>query len=392
MPQESEARLSNTGLPNRDAVRLVGHGVDTFILNVYASEETVEQLCAGWAELRDRELARAEEAKEEPQAIALSLAYGGQPLYLLPYARKGWRFVLHNELLDVQIGRGGASKISARMRLSAAYLWSRDFGDSITEAYRFVFDAFGEKGVRVQAGELHLAVDLMGVDFSTAAAWAALEPSFVHRAATFGPLPAVHGKLSTIQIGQRSNAVSGVIYNKSAELAKSGKLWFHDIWRANGWDGEAPVWRLELRFRREFLHQAKIEDAYDLLDRMGQIWNYGTHQWVRHVDCDPEASADVRQEAPLSAWWSVYAGAWQTEADATPITRERKHQADQEKLALQAFGCLVSWFALSPCATELEMNDLLSDLSILLREAAKRKDKPIQTLIAQRIERYRAAA
>ncbi len=52
------------------------------------------------------------------------------------------------------------------------------------------------------------------------------------------------------------------------------KTWFYDLWRTGvdapgggKWDGESDVWRVEFRFKRDFLHNLSepIEQAYDLL-------------------------------------------------------------------------------------------------------------------------------
>src|SRR5207248_4562255 len=73
------------------------------------------------------------------------------------------------------------------------------------------------------------------------------------------------------------------------------------LWRQErnghpGWDGESDVWRVEFRFKRDFLHTLKppIEGAYDLLDQFKPLWDYAAGRltggedglpdgWLRYV-------------------------------------------------------------------------------------------------------------
>lgn len=75
--------------------------------------------------------------------------------------------------------------------------------------------------------------------------------------------------------------ISCSIYDKAREIKRSGKLWFEDLWRSNGWDEASKVWRVEFRFKREFLHELKVDGAYhgvenaaDLPARLTDLWAY----------------------------------------------------------------------------------------------------------------------
>lgn len=54
------------------------------------------------------------------------------------------------------------------------------------------------------------------------------------------------------------------IYEKNAELKKSGKYWLHALWGTR-YDDSAPVWRLEFQLRTELLKEivATLQDAQD---------------------------------------------------------------------------------------------------------------------------------
>ena len=76
------------------------------------------------------------------------------------------------------------------------------------------------------------------------------------------------------------------IYNKSREIKVSGKGWFPDLWASNGYRVEdGPVWRVEVSFKREALHELKqdnvfygVEDVYTLSDVLPVLWAYAVGQ------------------------------------------------------------------------------------------------------------------
>jgi hypothetical protein len=87
-----------------------------------------------------------------------------------------------------------------------------------------------------------------------------------------------------------------LIYDKTHEIKYHApqKIWMHDKWRLvldeDGqpvWDGEVPVIRIEIRYRRPALGQMKqegvfhgIDSAWDLEERLPGLWAYA----VGHVE------------------------------------------------------------------------------------------------------------
>src|SRR5205807_9517086 len=133
---------------------------------------------------------------------------------------------------------------------------------------------------------VHLCADVVGYDFSQCN----YETQFVTRVRKN---EAIYGadsvaldchRVSTLAFSQHKAPLSCSIYNKTLEIKqKSGKTWFYDLWRkgveglhGGMWDDESDVWRIEFRFKREFLRNLKapIEDAYDLLEQFRHLWEY----------------------------------------------------------------------------------------------------------------------
>ena len=62
------------------------------------------------------------------------------------------------------------------------------------------------------------------------------------------------------------------IYNKTIEIPKSGKIWFKDIWKENGWNGEKTVWRIEFQLKRGVLKELQIDLVEDLFEKEDELW------------------------------------------------------------------------------------------------------------------------
>lgn len=74
--------------------------------------------------------------------------------------------------------------------------------------------------------------------------------------------------------------IAARLYNKTIEIEKSNKLYFHEIWEKQGWNKE-NVWRLEFQLRRTFLGQMSVDTVADLLRYVNDIWFYCSHEWLR---------------------------------------------------------------------------------------------------------------
>jgi hypothetical protein len=80
-------------------------------------------------------------------------------------------------------------------------------------------------------------------------------------------------------------------YRKDIELAKSGKAWMKALWTAGGWDGAAPIWRVEAQFLGPALASMIAHAGKATSQRRGETWpadavTYGK-AWrsvLRHLD------------------------------------------------------------------------------------------------------------
>jgi hypothetical protein len=136
---------------------------------------------------------------------------------------------------------------------------------ALLNTHLFLWDLFEQETLNMQPSEIHISADM--ADLADLHIPRDYERVFVSRAAKWRPVKASqldqpvyrYHRLETLQFSGHGSPVSVSIYNKPAEIEQKSrdKIWFYDLWRKHGWDGEAPVWRVECRLKREALHRYK---------------------------------------------------------------------------------------------------------------------------------------
>lgn len=371
MEKFSEARLSNTGLSNRRCV--VSSGVDTLILNLVGT--LPQYFLEGVVSLRD-------EALEQDSPVPLGLTFDSQPLFVLSHGRKGWQAVAHNEAVDIEFSTGGISKVQARIRLSSAYLHEHELVEGFDAAQAWAFATWGDDAL-LQVSEVHLYKDVAGVT-----------PSEFHdgvwvKRSRHVKTVSNADYLETVMYGERSSPLHCSIYDKTREIRKSGKLAFADRWRQSGWDSQATVTRVEMRFSRALLREAKVGTIYELLDQLEALWLYATQEFMRQVDAASGASDDVRQRAPVTALWQVVQAPLESSSQSAVLMRVRKRERDSEKLVRQLSGCAISVAAIDRVP---DLDALLSRMRSGLLQALSYKGLSFAGAVQARSVRYVAAA
>lgn len=113
-------------------------------------------------------------------------------------------------------------------------------------------------------------------------------------------------------------SLMGRLYLKSLECRKSGKEYLLDLWLQAGWDGVAPVWRLEFEFRREVLAQLSMDALPHVLEHLGGLWSYASTEWLKL--CVPNDADSTRSRWPIHPLWVALASIyWETEGG--PLSR-----------------------------------------------------------------------
>lgn len=120
------------------------------------------------------------------------------------------------------------------------------------------------------------------------------------------------------------NPLMARVYDKSTELALPGREAKreieHALWRRGGWDGHAPVTRVEFQHRGAYLDEIGLRDPDSLAAALDATWQRDV-RWLRMV----ERSVVRVSRAPLDPRW-VPVAATQFSHPAEPISRSRKHR------------------------------------------------------------------
>jgi len=321
--------------------RVVGRGVDTLLLNVYYVDEQGQPT----KRVLDSSLVTLlEELKHEAQTagepLATSWSFQEVSFLIRPNGagRGHWQWILTSPLLTVCVSMGKWNGGIAQVRCSSEYLWS---APSLETALRQVHEFLREFFVcdlYIQVSEVHLCADVAGwgdvadLDYQRVfvsrsrkradhleADWN-IDPGSEFTAKSFS-----YGLTRTGLEFSARGSLSCAVYDKSRELKKTGKQWFEDLWSLNGWQEDETVWRVEFRFKREALHELKldgvfhgIENAYDLPGRLPLLWAYAAGHvnggadglpdgWLR---CTVPGEDTNRSRWPTHPVWKLVQGAF----------------------------------------------------------------------------------
>src|SRR5215467_3481694 len=143
-------------------MRLVGHGVDTLLLNVYYTDADGKPDKRDLASFLVEKLnAWKNRAMLEEQPVVVPWPFQGAHLHMYPHGagRGQWTWLLTSELLTLCVSRGRLNCIGM-VRLSSEYLWScPSLREAIARVRRFLCDTL-ETQVYLQASEVHLCADV----------------------------------------------------------------------------------------------------------------------------------------------------------------------------------------------------------------------------------------
>jgi hypothetical protein len=401
----------------RMETRLVGRGVDTLLLNVYYTDADGKPDKRDLAPFLVRQLNTwKNQAIATEQPVVVPWAFQDAHLHMYPHGagRGQWTWLLTSDLITLCVSRGRLNCI-ALVRLSSEYLWScPSLQAAIERVRRFLCDHL-ETQVYLQVSEVHLCTDVTWsfeqVDY---------RQEFVSRSRKRAGYEVAEGdvEIEDYTYGLRRTGlafsargpISCAIYDKAREVKRSGKLWFEDLWSGNGWDGAEVVWRVEFRFKREFLHELKVdrlyhgvENAMDLPGRLMDLWAYAAGHagggadgwpdgWLRLVV--PRVDDTTRSRWPVHPVWQEVQAAFSTAMsrpdDFHEVIRKRKEGWNTDRAIESTMGFATSLAA--HVGGELARPD--ADLSLFLRwlyEAGMdylefRKREFAQEVLRKRIE------
>jgi len=336
----------------------VNAGIDTLYLNVYhADPETFRRidqplddtLQALFTDLQ-------QQAKLTRQDVETPWSLDEQPLSMLSHGSgKQWLWILHNDFINVQIGNGDYRGLIAHMRVSSEYLWRVNALHRVLGLVNKLANTLFAHEMVLVPSAVDLCTDVANWSMSTIAHQAVVARARKHRSKFEEESLYVSGeetwngrKLGTLYVGMRTSPVHGKLYDKLKEIKDGGnrKSWFLDIYKRNGWDGEAPVTRLEVSFKREALHDLDIETDHDLMHNLKGLWTYAVGSetvkpWMRYTIPTDDSN---QTRWPLHPTWKVVQHAFDSlsEQPARELIRVKKQEANLDAATASIAGYLSS--------------------------------------------------
>ncbi len=288
---------------------------------------------------RLKKLAQSEEANE--QALA-QYPIGDHVFEVQDRAVKGYAFVLEDGAFRITLTRG--KQRPQLVKVSATYL-----------AYVSPYEA-GEMASQIMANLIEAEelpnvsrIDLF-IDFVCPEDMEWDRRAWVTRAEAiwnFVEKDAFTGWM----IGAGSPMV-GRLYDKLRQAQKMGLKYLFPLWRAMGWNGESPVWRLEFQLRGEVLRQFGLRTLREVLANRNGLWSYATTEWLRLTI--PQEGDQTRSRWPIHPLWG-YLSSIDWETAGGPLSREFRpvRMPSDERIARMALGALSSVMAKQGIANNL---------------------------------------
>jgi len=137
------------------------------------------------------------------------------------------------------------------------------------------------------------------------------------------------------------DAMVARLYDKSLEIAHSGKDWMHEVW-GDLLDRPAPVWRLEFQLRRQVLAECSLTKPEEVLDQRQSLWAYAM-QWLSLRE--PIAGAPRTRWPVADAWLDLTRS--QGGVAFSPLVRKRIREHDESVLVRGLTGYASSLAAAS---------------------------------------------
>jgi hypothetical protein len=335
---------------------------------LWSGIDTLEAFFRG--NLREGLAEKLQQAKEQAQAEEMSVPFqiGDQLLFVAPTGVKPWAWLLTSE--DLHLRLSASRKVpTASTRLTARGL--------VTQGHEALYDLAaslaGQFGARTEGGlsRLDLAVDFQGFEPTLA------EMEAVVCSASFRPVYPNLKKPETFQFGKGDIVVR--IYNKTKELAKSGKTWLEAVWYEHpDYDPTEAVWRFEVQYRRKMLKQLCCTQVADAFAHLSGLLGYALYWCELRV---PEGENRTRW-AVDPRWDELRAATFA--GKPLPRVKEEARAVSFAQVAPQVVGLLVSG------AAGAGIWELEEAFTVCEREANRylvRKGKTFTDLVAERRRR-----
>jgi hypothetical protein len=231
----------------------------------------------------------AAQSRDQTEQSQAQWSVGKHVFEVSDKGRQGFAYILRDNGYQIALRSGNSGRLPvAYVQVSSELLAHKPL-EAVVEELQKVIEELAEA---VQTAVVS-RIDIYA-DFQTDTDIGALSREAWITQATGIDTYARKGKFTGWVFGA-SSILSARLYDKTAEIEqKSGKTFFHELWRRAAWDGSSTVWRLEFQFRREVLSQFRIWGFDQIKDKLGGLWLAAITSWLRLVVPDPSDSNRAR--------------------------------------------------------------------------------------------------
>ncbi|MDQ6876267.1 MAG: hypothetical protein M3082_00935 [Candidatus Dormibacteraeota bacterium] len=290
-------------------------------------------------------------AQESGQAQLL-IAADGRKALVQPTGWGSYRYWLRCGDFDVFLGRG-RSLPAVYARLASEFIHEVGPLNALGELKSFVVTLIVVQVDKTVCSRVDIYADFQG--------WVPRSDEydrFVTRSRRNTSHIAVHHdgrRFTGFTFGRE--AMVARLYDKSLEIARSGKAWMHEVW-GDRLDPAAPVWRLEFQLRRGVLAECSLNQPEDVLEQRQGLWAYS----MRWLSLREPRAEGTRTRWPVTDAWSQLTRA-QTGVAWSPLVRKRIRDHDELVLVRGLTGYASSLAAVSG-VSDLDLAMLVSRLRV----------------------------
>ena len=341
-------------------VRELTSGIDALYLSGNGSTPT---------RLLDHLEAEKEEARDNSARIPFIL--GGEEFGLSPH---GWgKYAFSLDHANGRIGFTRSEKLPrVRVQPRAHFL----HGAGVEPAVEWFSETVGEQVADLQwrVSRIDLFVDVQG--------WVptvADRGRFVTRSRSLDMHERNNSFTGYTFGSRRGGGISGRAYDKTADVARTGALYWFDLW-GDRYQEREPVFRVEFEFGRTVLNQFGIKSPADAFASVGDLWAYGT-EWLSLRD---STSDETKSRWPVSAEWQAIANATlRSRRIGAARAKQRLQQGSIRKMMPGLCGSMAKfgWLA--------DTVDLPSTLSRFEREALRYGSRTATSFETRLMARHR---
>ncbi len=291
----------------------------------------------------DLKLSRLKVLAQMEDEVSQSIAQVTICEHLFEVRDKGagrFSFVLVDNAYRIQVSNARSKSLPlAYVQISSEYLTHAGI-EKAEEGLRYIVNTLGMVNEPANVSRVDLYAD-----FCTDCAMDAFDPlrDWVTRVETM-TLHYSSGQFSGWCFGSGGDIVAR-LYDKTLEVdKKSHKFYLHELWKAAGWDGVHPVWRMEFEAKRAALVALQMPKLSDLLPNLSSLWRYLTENWLRlTVPTDSDINRARWSNHPL---WDFIGAAFDDETEHAKLQRFNPARLpEDERLFVHGLGGLTSFMA-----------------------------------------------